>query len=113
MLSKKIIETILKEDAESYDEGIVLYSDDGYLSRGAKSLTIRSFVDLVVSVCSRMAKNIYMKKTPLLSEYAKVFVQTFLENSAMNRSNRTWRKTFADNLTKELENVERLVIKYR
>ena len=113
-LSKTIISKILEKDKKAFDgEGIFLYEQDGYFRRGAFSLAIRAFVDLVVEICAVYAKQLVkIKNKKFFEEYEKVFLQTFLDDSAMNSGSSNWKTTFKERLVEELENVEKIYIEY-
>jgi hypothetical protein len=110
-LSKNVIEEILKIDKSKYKgEGIVLLEKDGYFRRGAFSLTIRAFVDLVIEECADLALRIRKLKKEYLENYKKVFMQVFLNDSLMNKNKTPWKTIFRDNLEIELEKVPRLIL---
>ena len=111
-LSKNVIEEITKIDKSKYSgEGVILSEKDGYFRRGAFSLTIRAFVDLVVEECAVLALKIRKLRKEYLENYKKVFMQVFLDDSFMNKNKTPWKIIFRDNLEIELEKVPKLIFK--
>jgi hypothetical protein len=109
-LSKAIVDNIvLKDRIDFKEEGIFLYSRDGILRRGAFALNVRAFVDVVGEVCTGYALRLEQsREKELFKDYEKVFLQTFLDESAMNTGSSNWKVTFVDNLSKILENTPRV-----
>ena len=109
-LSRAVILIVVKDDSAYDGEGVVLVNMDGTFRRGAFALTIKSFVDTVIERCTTYAKNLRKRKT-YFEDYEKVFMQTFLDGSIMNKNvESSWKAIFRDNLTRELEKGEKLSI---
>ena len=103
-LSKSVVAALVRIDQiTTKGEGLILITDRGILRRGAISLNIRSFVDMGVEHCTTYANDFSLKKTSL-KDHEKVFVQTFLDSSFMNKNAIvSWKVIFRDHLTAELE----------